>query len=588
MKKVLIAFLALFGVFCLMAVVVLMGLGMLAAMTRERMPSRAVLDLDFNRGVVETLPEDPFALFSVDERLELRDVVDAIDRAADDRRIVGLFARIGGAPMGMAQIQEVRDAVGRFRESGKPAVAFAESFGEFGPGNGGYYLASAFDDVYLQPSGNVGLTGLMYESPFIRGLLEKLHLEPSIGQRYEYKNAVNFYTETGFTEAHREAMQDLMDSQFGQIVRGVAEARGMTDDEALSLFDEGPFIGSGAVEAGLVDELLYRDEAFDVLLERADEDEVDLLGPKGYLRRVGRPHRKGDTIALIYGHGTVMQGRSGYSPIDGSITLGSDTVGQAFRDAVDDRRVQAILFRVDSPGGSFVASDTIWRETIRAREAGKPVIVSMGNLAGSGGYYVAMHADKIVAQPGTITASIGVYGGKFMTREFWETHLGVTWDEVHTSEHSRMWSARFPWEEGGDRFDAMLDRVYRDFTGKVSDGRGIDPDRVHEIARGRIWTGEDALELGLVDELGGMDVAIDLIREEVGLEPDAPVRLKRFPRPRSALELLFERSAADAAALQLAGAMSETVRPMVRTLRALGVLEQPGVLTMPDVPARIQ
>lgn len=585
MKKVVVALLALFGVFCLVAATCAVGLGLLAATATERVPSRVLLEIDFERGILEALPDDPLARLMLEDIPQLRDVVDALDRGAADRRVVGVFARVAGSGIGLAHIQELRDAVARFRASGKPAVAFAESFGEFGPGNGGYYLASAFDEIYLQPSGDVGLTGLIYESPFVRGLLEKLAIRPEIGQRYEYKNAVNFYTERGYTEAHRRAMQELMDSQFEQIVSGIALAREMTEEEVRDLVDRGPHIGIAAVEAGLVDALAYRDEAIDRLRERVDS-RAELFSSERYLAAAGRPHRRGTTIALIQGQGAVMSGRSGYSPIDGSVTLGSDTISSAFRDAIDDRRVRAIIFRVDSPGGSFIASDTIWRETVRAQEAHKPVIVSMGNLAGSGGYYVAMNADKIVAQPGTITASIGVYGGKFYTRDFWGK-LGITWDDVSTSAHSQMWSARHDWDTAADRFDAMLDRVYLDFTGKVAAARGIPLERVQEIARGRIWTGADAQKLGLVDELGGLDVALRLAREAAGLEPDAQIRIKPFPRPRSAWELIFERgNRVERSAFVAAARMVENLEPALRVMVRLGLLGEDGVLTMPDsVPA---
>ncbi len=581
MKKVVVALLALFGVFCLLAAICAVGLGLVAATATEAFPRRVLLEIDFERGVLEAVPEDPLARLMLEEIPQLRDIVDALDRAAEDHRVVGVFARVAGSGIGLAHIQELRDAVSRFRAAGKPTVAFAESFGEFGPGNGGYYLASAFDEIYLQPSGDVGLTGLIYESPFVRGLLEKLEIRPEIGQRYEYKNAVNFYTERGYTEAHRRAMQELMDSQFEQIVGGIALAREMTEEQVRGLVDRGPHIGSAAVEAGLIDALAYRDEAIDRLRERVDS-RAELFKVEQYLAAAGRPHRRGPTIALIQGHGAVMRGRSGYSPIDGSVTLGADTISSAFRDAIDDRRVRAIVFRVDSPGGSFVASDTIWRETVRAQEAHKPVIVSMGNLAGSGGYYVAMNADKIVAQPGTITASIGVYGGKFYTRDFWGK-LGITWDDVSTSAHSQMWSARHDWDTASERFNAMLDRVYLDFTGKVAEARGIPLERVQEIARGRIWTGADAQRLGLVDELGGLDVALRLAREAAGLESDAQIRVKQFPRPRSAWELIFERgNRVERSAWVAAARMAETLEPALRVMVRLGLLGEDGVLTMPE------
>jgi len=583
MKKLAVVLLALFGLAAGLALVALIGLGLLTAAVAQSLPSRVILELDFDRGVLEALPDDPLGRLMLEERLELRDVVDALDRAAGDRRVVAVLARAGGSAIGLAHLQEIRDAVARFRRAGKPAVAFAESFGEFGPGNGGYYLATAFDQIALQPSGSVGLTGLIYETPFVRGLLDKLAIRPEIGQRYEYKNAVNFYTESGFTEPHRRAMAELMESQFGQLIRGIAAGRSKSEDEVRQLFDRGPFLGREALAEGLVDRLAYRDE---VLAELRAEvgSRAEPVGPERYLRQAGAPHRRGATIALIEGQGTLLRGRSGYSPLDGSITMGSDTIVEAFRDAVDDRQVRAIVFRVDSPGGSPVAADAIWRETIRAREADKPVVVSMANVAASGGYYVATHAHKIVAEPGTITASIGVYGGKFYTREFWGK-LGITWDDVATSAHSRMWSPRYGWSEGGPALDALLDEVYRDFTGKVVDGRGIAADRLDAIARGRVWTGETALELGLVDALGGIDVALDLVREALEIEAGAPLRIKRFPRPRSTWELLFERrESVDRAAVLALARSFQGLQPAIRGLRRLGLLDEDGSLTVPEIP----
>ena len=311
--------------------------------------------------------------------------------------------------------------------------------------------------------------------------------------------------------------------------------------------------------------------------------DVEILDLKSYLEAAGRPNRRGETIALIHGYGSVVRGPSRFSPLDGSVSMGSDTLAEAFRAAVDDRKVRAIVFRVDSPGGSYVASDVIWRETIRAQEADKPVIVSMGNLAASGGYFVSMNADKIVAQPGTITASIGVAGGKFLTRDFWE-RLGITWDDVATSAHSRMWTGTYDYGAARPRFEAGLDRIYEDFTQRVAAGRGLPIETVHDLARGRIWTGEDALANGLVDELGGLDVALRLAREQVGLESDAPIRIRRFPRPRSALELLFSRAgSSDRVALNALATALREVQPKVRLLRQLGLTADPGPLSVPEI-----
>ena len=578
MKKVVIGILAIVGALAVGTVMFVGCIGALSMLGGKSLPSQIVLEIDFEQGVIESVPDDFAASLMLEGVPELRDLVDAIDKGAEDRRVKGLVARIGGGGMGLAHLQELRDAVIRFRESGKPAYAYAETFGEFGPGNGGYYLATAFEKIFLQPSGDIGLTGLMYESMFVRGLLDKLDVIPRLGQRQEYKNAMNYYTDQEYTEAYREAMQELMESQFGQIVRGIAEARGLSDEETLELFDNGPYLGSAALDEGLVDEMAYRDEVYDYLAEQVG-DHAEMVHPVDYIEQAGRPHVKGTGVALIQAYGAVVRGDSSYSPVNGSVQMGSDTISSAFRAAIDDDRVEAIIFRVDSPGGSYVASDTIRRETIRAREANKPVIVSMGNLAGSGGYFVAMDADRIVAEPGTITASIGVVGGKLLTRGFWKK-FGITWDEVQTSEFSNMWSPRFDYNEGSQaRFDAGLDRVYEDFTGKVAEGRDMPLDEVLELAKGRIWTGEQALELGLVDALGGMETAMLQTREVLGLEGDAAIRLKRFPRPRAPWEMLFSMTGTRQSLMVRTLA---AFQPTMRTLQQLGWMDDSGVLTMPE------
>jgi len=578
MKKVVIGILAIVGALALGSVMFAGCIGVLTMLGGKSLPSQMVLEIDFEQGVIESVPDDFAASLMLDGVPELRDLVDAIDKGAEDRRVKGLVARIGGGGMGLAHLQELRDAVIRFRESGKPAYAYAETFGEFGPGNGGYYLATAFEKIFLQPSGDIGLTGLMYESMFVRGLLDKLDVIPRLGQRHEYKNAMNYYTDQEYTEAYREAMQELMESQFGQIVRGIAEARGLSDEETLELFDNGPYLGSAALDEGLVDEMAYRDEVYAYLAEQVGDD-AEMVHPVDYIEQAGRPHVKGTGVALIQAYGAVVRGDSSYSPVNGSVQMGSDTISSAFRAAIDDDRIEAIIFRVDSPGGSYVASDTIRRETIRAREANKPVIVSMGNLAGSGGYFVAMDADRIVAEPGTITASIGVLGGKLLTRGFWKK-FGITWDEVQTSEFSNMWSPRFDYDEGSRaRFEAGLDRVYEDFTGKVAEGRDMPLDEVLELAKGRIWTGEQALELGLVDALGGMETAMLQTREVLGLEGDAAIRLKRFPTPKTPWEMLFSMTGTRQSLMVRTLA---AFQPTMRTLQQLGWMDDSGVLTMPE------
>jgi protease-4 len=585
MNKRLLAFLAILGALGFLAICAAVAISFFGAYPTGSLPSKVLLEADFERPIEEYMSDQPITKAFGGEEPTTRDVVDALDRAAGDARVVGLVARLGAVPMGLAQIQEIRDAISRFRASGKPAVAWAETFGEFGAGNGSYYLATAFDQVYLQPSGDVGLTGLMYESPFIKGMFAKLDVVPRMDHRYEYKNAMNFYTESKFTDAHREAMQKLMDSQFGQMVSGIAKGRGLSEPQVRATFNDGPYLGQQAVDAKLVDGLLYRDEVYAKVREKGGDD-AKLLYLQKYLERAGRPHEKGEKVALIYGVGAVQRGTGGFSPISGS-AMGSDTVAGAFRAAREDKDVKAIVFRVDSPGGSYVASDTIWRETHLARKAGKPVIVTMGNLAGSGGYFVAMGADKIVAQPGTITASIGVLGGKLLTTGFWDK-IGVTYDEVHTSDNGTMFTGAQDYTpKEWDKFQQWLDRVYVDFTSKVASGRKLEKAKVLQIAKGRIWTGEDALGLGLVDALGGFDVALKLAKEAAKIPASDDVKLVVFPRKKSFFEALTEKhpdNSEGEAWARVAVEVATELRPALLMLRQLGLAHgPPGVLSMPVV-----
>jgi protease-4 len=544
-----------------------------------------VLEANFEAPLAEYVPDDPVARALFGERPSLRDVLDALTRASEDRRVKGLIARVGAAPLGMAQVQELRDAIRRFREHKKFAVAFAETFGEFGPGGNAYYLATAFDEIWLQPSGDVGLTGVLAEAFFLRGTLDKLGITPRLDHRYEYKNAMNIFTERKFTPAHREATERVVKSFASQMLRGIAEGRRMSEEQVRALVDRGPLLGPEALNAKLVDGLGYREQVYDKVKERAGKG-AKVMPLMEYLQRAGRPHTRGRTIALIYGVGGVQRGKSGFDPVFGELVMGSDTVASAFRQAIEDKEVRAILFRIDSPGGSYVASDTIWQETVRARKAGKPVIASMGDVAGSGGYFVAMAADKIVAQPGTITGSIGVLGGKMLTTGFWQK-LGITWDEVHEGANATFWSGTSDYTPAQwARFQAWLDRIYDDFTSKVAEGRRLPKQRVLEIAKGRIWTGEDAKALGLVDELGGFDVALRLAKQAAGIPEKEEVRLKLFPPRKSLLEVILERLTGREPQEEEAGMVAlrralELVQPFARRVRMLDAARAPLAMPWP-------
>ena len=501
--------------------------------TRLRQTAPLILELDLTDGIAEGPVSDPLSAIMSRRRARLQDIIEGLRRARDDDRVRALVVKVGGGRIGLARMQELREAVGAFRESGKLTVAWSETFGEFTHGNVPYYLATAFDRIYLQPSGSVGLTGVAVEQLFLHDALAKAGVAFQSAKRYEYKSAADNLTERGFTGPAREAAERLAESIAEQIVAAIAERRGKTAEQARALLDRGPFLAEDALAEGLVDALAYRDEVYADARKKAGPDAI-----LQYVARYQRSHTLAQRarklpnprerfVAVIYASGPIRQGRSGRSPLSGS-SMGSDTVAAALRSATSDERVRAVLLRVNSPGGSAVASDTIWREVVRTRAAGKPVVVSMSDVAASGGYYIAMAADVIVAQPGTLTGSIGVITGKPVFEEAFG-RIGITTDSVSVGRGATMFAPTHPFsEDEWQRINTWLDAIYRDFTEKVASGRRMTVEQVHEIARGRVWTGADAARIGLVDELGGMAVAAGIARRRAGLPADAPLRA--YPR----------------------------------------------------------
>jgi len=501
---------------------------------RQRRTGPLILELDLTEGIVEGPPQDPLSALLTLRRTRLPDLLEGLRRASKDDRVRALVVKVGGSRIGLATIQELRGAVLDFRQSGKLAIAWAESFGEFVRGNLPYYLATGFDRIYLQPSGTLGLTGVAVEQVFLHDALAKLGIDFQSAKRHEYKSAADQLTETGFTGPAREAAQRLTESVAEQLTAAIAEGRQKTPEQARALLDQGPFLAQQALNEGLVDGLAYRDEVYDRLRKEAGLDATLL-----YLQRYQRSHALSDLsrriprstherfVAMIYAHGAIRHGRSGRGPAGGG-SLGSDTVAAALRAAAADERARAVVLRVNSPGGSYTASDVIWREVVRLRAAGKPVVVSMGDVAGSGGYFISAPADVIVAQPGTITGSIGVILGKPVLRDMFG-RAGVNTDTVAEGENATMFSSSRPFSETEwERINAWLDAVYADFTEKVAAGRRLSVERVHELGRGRVWTGADAVANGLADETGGVSDAIAIARRRAGLPDDAAVRA--YPR----------------------------------------------------------
>lgn len=575
-------FVRLFALVGLVVVLLAAGGGYLAWKAwehEEPLPASIVLDLNLDQSLEEHGKDSRLsdALFSRGD--SLRDMVDALDRGRLDPRVKGVVARLGGDQVGTGKSQELRAAIQRFRASGRFAFAFSESFGELGPGDRSYYIASAFDRIWLQPVGLVGLTGLSASVPFGRGALDEIGVAPELRHREEYKSFMNTFTERSFTEPHREMMEALVGDLQEQLISGISQGRGMEPAAVRQLIDQGPFLDREAVDAKLIDQLGYFDEVTETAKERGGAG-TELLEARDYLDAAGRPHRSGPTIAMIHGTGTIQRGSNGVDPLSGGTSMGSDDVAEAFREAADDPDVRAILFRIDSGGGSAVASESIRRALVKAKAAGKPVIVSMGEAAASGGYWIAMNADKIIAHPGTLTGSVGVVAGKMVTSGLW-SRFGIEWGQISRGQNANIWSSLTPYSEGeSKRLDIILDDIYGAFVRNIAEARKLPVASVRDIAKGRVWTGAQAKALGLVDELGDMETALGFAREAAGLPRDANITLQSFPKPEpqwvQALDLITGRSEA-----RSVSAVLTEIRPMLRELGMLARDPARDTLTMP-------
>jgi protease IV len=547
---------------------------MSSTILRRPLRPAQVLALDLSRPVTDGPPTDLLSRMVVGRRPSLRDVLEALEEASSDRRVRALICRVDAPAESWAHAQELRDAVAAFRASGKPAIAHAQSFSEAGEPTLAYLVATGFDEVHLQPTGELAATGVSMVQPFVADLLEKLDVTAQFDHRHEFKTAKNLLTERAFTDAHRESYDRVVASLHAQYLAAVAAGRDLDQDRARALLDQAPLLADRALAVRLVDKLGYRDESVAAAKELAGRDArlVTLVPYLASRRHRARWSGRRPTIALVHGQGIIQVGRSRRSSM-GPI-MGSDSVVAGFQQAIRDQRVRAVVFRVDSQGGSAVASDAIWRAVLRTREHGKPVVVSMGGVAGSGGYWVAMGADRIVAAGGTITGSIGVVYGKFVTRGLL-ARLGITTDEVHRGTNALMLSTTEPFTEAQwEQVAVILDHIYDGFVDKVAAGRRLERAHVEHVARGRIWTGADAREHGLVDGLGGYREALAAARDLSGIPAGRRLRIRVLPVTSLAERLGLRPPAAEDA---------RTLRAALGSLRrTVGLGGRRGVVLTPD------
>lgn len=457
----------------------------------------------------------------------LRTVVASIDKARRDDRIRGMVVIPGTSGALWGQVQELHDAMAAFRSSGKSLVVFMES------GTAAdYYLASAAERVLMMPAGTLDVSGLATYELFLRGALDKLGVYPDLLHMGEFKSASNTFTEKGFTPAHREMTRSLNRDAYDQLVSAIAKGRNKSVDEIRRILDNGPFLAEEAKAAGLIDDLAYDDQIDDA----SPVQGTRRLEGDDYLRGFVPSTGTGPRVALLYAVGTIASGNSSFDAPSGTV-VGSDTFVEWIRKVRADSSIRAIVVRIDSPGGSAVASEVIWRELMLTRQV-KPVIVSMGDIAASGGYYMAVPANAIVAQPGTLTGSIGVVTGKFVLDGTFDK-LGVAADSVSDGRFAEIYSPFRPFTPPERaKIEAQMQSTYDLFVARVAEGRRSSAEKIDAIARGRVWTGKQARELGLVDELGGLDRAIALAKEHAKLDAAKPVSLVVYPPRRSVFELV--------------------------------------------------
>jgi len=535
-----------------------------------RVPSHATLVLSPSGDLPEVQPD---FLFGGGDALTVRSYVELIRKAKTDSRIDGILLRPGGinSPF-WGKLQELRGAIDDFKTSGKYVYAWLE----YG-GDREYFLSSVADKVYLLPSASLDLTGVASYEVFLRGTFDWIGTYPDFLHVGDYKTAVNTYLEKSFTPAHREMSESLNRSQYDQLVDTIAGARGKSAAEVRALIDQGPFQPADALRVGLIDEVAYEDELDDLVPALKDADYVDA---EDYVavswERTGVSRRS--KVAVINASGVINSGRSGFDPVNGAV-VGSDSLVEYIREARADDSIKAIVLRVDSPGGSSTASDVIWRELSISRENHRPVIVSMSDLAASGGYYIALGGDAIVAQPGTLTGSIGVYTGKFVTTGSLEK-LGANIEATSHGKHAEIYSPdrRFTPEER-KKVEESMQVVYDQFIERTAAARHMTPEKVDEIAQGRVWTGAQAKQIGLVDELGGLYKAVDLAKQRARIPADEEVELVVYPPHRSFYELLTDELSSPAGRLKAAytsDALLELLGPRER--RALAAVLAPSRL----------
>lgn len=528
----------------------------------DSLAEHSVLHVVLDDALPEAPPSGVSALWQQHEREHLTGLVRKLRAAAKDGRVVGLLLEVKSPKVGLAQLQEVARAVQAFRDSGKWTLGYLESAGEGGHGDGAYALASLAGEVALSPPGEINLSGMHAEVPFFADTLAKVHVDAHVERRFEYKNYANTFTETGFTPAHKESLSSLLDDLQHTLSSQLAANRRVSVEEVARWVEAAPFDAQAAHARGLVDRLWYWDEVVERVEQVAGRKDA-LVAIEDYTAKP--PKGRGIAVAYVVGAGEISRGEGGYG--DGG--MAADVYVQALRQAREDG-VKAVLLRIDSPGGSYLASDLIRREVAKTRAENVPVVVSMGNTAASGGYFIAAEADYIVAEAGTVTGSIGVVGASFTVGRALEHFFAVHFDRYAALPNpGTMDPLQPPSPLQAARMAAQVDRVYNDFVGKVAKARHRRFDEVHALAKGRVWTGKQALERGLVDAIGGIDAATAYLERRLEVPDTAHIELQLYPPPKSALAQVRD-------ALEVTAQVGTTGRSLQQLSQRLTRQARPG------------
>lgn len=553
----------------------LIGLALLVtSINRPTVAQKSLLILNVSGSLPDYTPDDPVArAVGFAQPQSFSSLLTQLRKAKVDGRISAVFLDINFPGIGWARAEELREAIADFRSSGKPAYAYME----IGT-NKEYYIATAADKIFVPPSGDLYVTGFAAEAMFFKGSLDKLGIDTDVIQiGPKYKNAPDQYTKKEMGEGQREVINAILDEYFLRFTTAIAERRKKETDDVKAIIDAAPYNARQAHEIGLIDGALYREQAYDAVkaeIGYGAEEKIRTIR-SGQYRDIPSDSlglNSGEKVAVIFASGPINVGRSNDGPFGGA-TVGADTVVQAVNDAAADTTVKAIVLRVDSPGGSALASDLMWFALENAK-AKKPVVVSMGDVAASGGYYISTNANRIIAQPSTVTGSIGVFMGKPIVKGMYDW-LGVTNEYILRGKNAGIFRETEKWTpEERKRMEEQTNGIYFDnFLPKVAAGRSITLERANELGQGRVWTGTQAKENGLIDEFGGLETAIRAAKELANLPADKDVRRVVFPAPRPFLETLFADS--DSAELKAQKAMAESLpEDARRVLRFAALFDQ--------------